>query len=313
MTAPTCPRPVAILLALYNGETHLQEQLQSYVAQRHDDWSLIISDDGSRDQGPEIARRFAREHPDKNITLQTGPKAGFVANFLSLLRAAGPDVPFAALSDQDDVWLEDKLERAIERLQEIPEETPAIYCSTTIICDYTLTEEGSSPYFSKPPGFANALVQNIAAGNTVVLNRAALDILQPASQLAATTTCHDWWIYQMVTGVGGGVVYDPVPSLKYRQHADNQIGTNSSARARFSRLGQMLSGTYRIWNSNNIRALNNSRAQLTPENRKILDDFAKARKQGPWGRLAGVRASGVYRQTLLGHLGLLVAAVLGRI
>lgn len=310
---PPPSNTVAILLAVYNGENHLQEQLQSYVAQSHTNWSLIISDDGSCDNSLNIARQFADTVPDKTVTFQEGPKAGFVANFLSLLRAAGPDVPFAALSDQDDVWLEDKLERALGKLQELPKDVPAIYCSTTTICTYDLTVTGPSSCFTKPKSFANALVQNVAAGNSIVLNRAALDIVQPASLLAGKTTCHDWWIYQIITGAGGQVIYDTESSLKYRQHRHNQIGANSNAQARFSRLTQMLSGVYQNWNANNIAALNTSRDLLTPQNREILDNFARARKQGAWGRLAGLRASGVYRQTPLGHLGLLLAAVLGKI
>lgn len=310
---PLPPQTVAILLALYNGEKHLMAQLQSYVSQSHKDWSLIISDDGSGDASLKIAHQFARRLPDKTITFQSGPKAGFVANFLSLLRAVGPDVPFAALSDQDDVWLEDKLKRAIRQLQEQPEGMPVIYCSRTIICTQDLVEIEPSRSITKPPSFANALVQNIAAGNTIVLNRAALDIVQPASLLASTAECHDWWIYQIITGAGGQVIYDPQPSVKYRQHAGNQIGSNAGAGAGFKRLRQMFNGTYQGWNAGNITALNNSRVSLTPEGRKALDAFARARKQGFWGRLKGLHTSGAYRQTTIGHWGLWVAAALGRL
>ena len=307
------PDTVCILLALHNGAKNLEAQLDSYSSQSHAAWSLIVSDDGSTDAGPNIVRGFAKQHPNRDIRQVEGPGKGFAANFLSLLRAVDPQVPFAALSDQDDVWLENKLKRAVSALLALPGDRPALYCSRTYICDDTLHSNGMSPLFKKPPGFENALVQNIAGGNTMVVNRVGLDLLQAASPLAAGAVCHDWWMYQMITGAGGTVIYDAKPSLKYRQHEDNLIGANNTTRASLSRLKAMMQGTFADWNSRNIATLRACDAFLTPKNRSLLERFARGRSQNPWGRVQTIRTSGIYRQTTRGHTALLMAALLGKI
>jgi hypothetical protein len=121
-------------------------------------------------------------------------------------------------------------------------------------------------------------------------------------------------VYQLVSAAGGLVHYDPRPMVKYRQHPDNLIGSNISWHARMVRLRMMLHGRFRDWNKTNITALRRLPAHLLqPKNREVLALFAKARCASLPKRLYYLRQSGVYRQTLLGNLGLLAAAVLKRI
>src|SRR6266481_5587339 len=179
-----------------------------------------------------------------------------------------------------------------------------------------MTEDGRcygfSPLFTRPPTFRNALVQNLGGGNTMVFNRAAKKILEAAA--AFEVVLHDWWVYQLVTAAGGVVHYDHQPALKYRQHPDNLIGSNLGWRARLFRIRMMLSGRFRDWNDTNIAALGRLPAHvIRPGNREILELFAKARSAPLLKRLDYLRQSGVYRQTSLGNLGLIAAAVLKRI
>ena len=171
---------------------------------------------------------------------------------------------------------------------------------------------GLSPLFTRPPAFENALVQSLGGGNTIIFNRAAKRILEQVS--TTDVVLHDWWVYQLVSAVGGLVHYDPQPMVKYRQHPDNLIGSNMSWHARLVRLRMMLSGRFRDWNKTNITALGRLPAHLLkPKNREVLALFAKARSAPLLRRLYYLRRSGVYRQTLLGNLGLLTATVLKRI
>jgi hypothetical protein len=125
---------------------------------------------------------------------------------------------------------------------------------------------------------------------------------------------HDWWVYQLVSGAGGKVHYDPQPMLKYRQHPDNLIGSNLGWRNRLARLRMMLGGRFRDWNEKNIAALEQLPAHLLqPKNREVLALFAKARYGPLPKRLYYLFKSGVYRQTLLGNLGLIVATILEKI
>jgi hypothetical protein len=171
---------------------------------------------------------------------------------------------------------------------------------------------GFSPLFRRPPAFQNALVQSLGGGNTMVFNRAAKRILEVAATTAVVL--HDWWVYQLVSAAGGMIQYDSQPMLKYRRHSDNLIGSNIGWRAGLVRLRMMLSGRFRDWNDANIAALWQLPAHLLqPNSRTTLEIFAKARSGSLPMRLYNLKRSGVYRQTLLGNLGLLAAAVLKRL
>ena len=304
---------VTLLLALHNGAPFLKEQLDSFSAQTHQNWSLIVSDDGSHDKGPDIVRQFASSHPKREISLLDGPKMGFARNFLRLLQQVDPSVPFAGFSDQDDVWLPNKLEQGLVELSKVPENQPAMYTSRTMICDDGLTPLRPSPLFRRPPGFRNALVQNMAAGNTIILNRTALDLLQDAAKDTRRIVAHDWWVYQMVSGAGGVVIYDPTPRVLYRQHSSNQIGANDSVRAVWHRIRLLLTGRFSTWNRVNIIALTASAHRLTPENRALLRSFRAIRRQGLFSRLLNFRKLRLYRQSIRSNATLWLAVLIRRI
>lgn len=314
-SSPDLPgaRHVAVLLAHYNGAELLGEQLQSLGAQTHRDWSLILSDDGSSDDWSGKVADFAASEPGRRVWVVNGPRRGYAQNFLSLACAAGPGVPFAAFSDQDDVWLPDKLERALAALAYVAPGVPALYCSRTMVCDHDLVPIGLSPFFGKSPGFRNALVQSIGGGNTMVLNRAALDLLQDTARHATGIVSHDWWTYQIVSGSGGRVIYDMEPSLLYRQHGANLIGANASWRARWKRLRQLLQGQFREWSAANASALAASGHWLTEDAGEVLAAFDTVRNGPLLQRLAALKRSGLYRQTPQGQIALWLAAMLGKL
>ena len=303
---------VAVLMGLFNGAANLQDQLISIARQTHGNWSLIVSDDGSTDCGPQLVRTFA-EQTAQRVTPIDGPRRGFAQNFLHLLTAAGPVVPYAALSDQDDVWLPDKLDRALAMLRMVPSGRPALYAGRTVICDAKLRPLRLSPLFELPPGFLNALVQCIGGGNTMVLNRAALDLVQQTARHAVGIVSHDWWIYQIVSGSGGHVIYDAKPMVLYRQHGSNIIGANDSPLAGAKRVALVFSGRFRGWNTANIAALDASSHWLTPESRQILAKFRETRRGTPFSRLQALQRSGVYRQSKRGNLALSLGTLLGKV
>jgi len=302
---------VAILICTKDGAAYLGQQLESIAAQTHTNWVLVASDDGSIDATKEILKRFAATQHQTTI-IRNGPRKGVCANFLSL--AADPTITadYFAFSDQDDIWNRDKLKRALTSLGAVPNDVPAVYCSRTEIMSIDGRSLGFSPLFARPPAFRNALVQSLGGGNTMVFNRAAKKMLEMAG--IVQVVLHDWWVYQLVSAAGGRIYYDPQPVLKYRQHPENIIGSNIGWDARLLRLRMMLSGRFREWNEINISALRHLPAHLiTPENRETLELFAKARlTTSLLKRLHYLKGSGVYRQTILGDIGLFVAAILKR-
>lgn len=306
------PAKVAILLCTYNGQRYLAEQLDSFAAQTHGNWTVWASDDGSTDGTDALLAGFQARWPAGRLSLLAGPKAGLVANFLALSCNTNIQADYYAYSDQDDIWEAEKLERALRWLESIPADIPALYCARTRLVDGDNKEIGFSPLFSKPPCFANALIQSIAGGNTMVFNQAARALLQMAGE-PRSIIVHDWWAYMVVTGCGGKVFYDPVPTLRYRQHAANVIGMNAGWLARAKRLAMQFQGRFRHWNNAHIEALRPIEHRLTAENREIFRRFAAARGMGVLPRLLNLSRSGVHRQTRLGNIGLLAAAIFNKI
>lgn len=303
---------IAILLCTYDGQHFLKDQLDSFAAQTYGHWEVWASDDGSLDDTHSILEAYRQSWGDHRLSIHRGPAEGFAANFLALSCRADIEADYYAYSDQDDIWESDKLERAVAWLGSVPTETPALYCSRTRLIDGDNNVIGLSPLFLKHPSFANALMQSIGGGNTIVFNQAARELLCEAGDALGVIT-HDWWVYMVVSGCGGRVFYDKKPSVRYRQHRANAVGTNANWPARLLRVRMLWQGLFRAWNDANIKALNRIRSHLTPDSRKVLDDFARARSSSLLGRLIYLKRAGVHRQTLLGNLGLFFAAIFNKI
>ena len=218
-----------------------------------------------------------------------------------------------AFCDQDDVWLPDKLSRGIATLGDSEDPRPSLYCSRSWITDTALGQRRLSAARPRPPSFRNALVQNVASGNTILLNPAATRLVEEAAQKIERVVVHDWWVYQLITGAGGRVVHDDTPTLLYRQHDVNQIGSNDTRLARLRRIRQLLEGHFRDWNEVNIAALSRLEEYLTPENQEILAEFVAMRRGPMPARLARLWRLGLYRQSTISTFALWVALVLNRI
>lgn len=304
---------VVILMATYNGQKYLSEQLDSIEAQSYPHWDIWASDDGSDDDSGKILEVYRNKWAGRHyFQILAGPQAGFVANFLGMACKPELQAQYYAFADQDDVWEADKLQRAVNWFNAVPEHIPALYCSRTRLINEKGEAVGYSPLFRRSPGFANALVQNIAGGNTMVFNHAALLLLQQAGP-NVDVVVHDWWVYLVVSGCGGQVYYDSNPSLRYRQHQANLIGSNRGWRAAVSRLFRLMQGSHRDWNDRNIAAIQRLYSQLPLQNRRILDAFIKAREGGFILRLINAYRSGIYRQTVLGRLSLCIGVLFNRI
>jgi glycosyltransferase involved in cell wall biosynthesis len=304
--------PVTILMGVFNGAAHLREQLDSFAAQDHADWRLVASDDGSADGSRAVIAEFAAGRAPGQVVLCDGPGQGHAANYLALLRGLPDEPGYLAFSDQDDVWLPDRLSRGIAALQ--GEAGPALFCSRSFITSDRLQGRRLSAARPRPPSFRNALVQNIAAGNTMLLNPAAARMLAAAARNCPGFVVHDWWAYLLVTGAGGAVLHDDRPTVLYRQHGANAIGANDGAWARLRRLGQVADGTFRTWNDINAAALIAAWPWLSPEAGQVFADWQAMRAcPRPGERLRRLRALRLYRQTVASTAALWLAAVIGRL
>jgi len=309
-TEETCL--IYILMSTYNGEKFLSEQLRSIEDQTHKNWRLLISDDGSTDNTLEIANQFQAKWGDNRLEIRQGPRQGFCQNFLSMACDTSLKADLYAFSDQDDVWMPEKLSIAVKYFKSRSESNlPRAYGGRTQIVNEALKPIGLSPEFALPRSFRNALVQSITGGNTQVFNQCAKELLEQAGRQIVVS--HDWWLYQLVKGAGGVFHYDPIPYLLYRQHSNSLVGANASLRARTSRLFFVVCGRFKEWNDINYSALCNVRQLLTNENQDLLDIFGKFRQANFKDRLRLLEVCGLYRQTWKGTISLWFAAVIKKL
>lgn len=216
------PLRVQILLSTYNGETYLEEQLKSLLQQTHQPIQILIRDDGSTDKTPNILNNYQQNYP--NIKVILGENLGFVRSFFYLLKIADRNYDYFAFCDQDDVWLPNKIERAIDILNQYSSDIPTLYSCRLRLVDEQLNFLADSMIPRKILSFENALIECSLKGCSMVFNQAGLKLINEFPDHAFG---HDWWIY-LVYSAFGQVVYDDRALILYRQHQNNLFGLSDS-------------------------------------------------------------------------------------
>jgi glycosyltransferase involved in cell wall biosynthesis len=291
---------ITILLSTYNGEKFLAAQLESFVAQDFEDWRLVWRDDGSSDSTVAMMRAFADTlAPGRCVeSPSSGPHLGAAPSFLLLLSEAR-DARLIAFADQDDVWLPGKLARATARIMAAGNR-PALYCAQQYMVDAALRGAKKSAAHTSPPGFPASLTQNIANGNTLVMNRAACDLITAIPAPAGTV--HDWWSYIVVSACGGEVIFDAEPQVLYRLHKNNLIAASPSTAARAIAALNRGSAIFMTMMRRHADMLSRHEALLTPAARGDLA-LIRAGLAGGWRqRLAALKCNKFRRRTALENL-----------
>lgn len=208
---------VQVLLSSYNGEKYIKEQINSILAQKRVEVYLLIRDDGSQDRTLTILSEYEK---NDHVKVIQGDNCGSTESFLKLINQAG-NFDYYAFADQDDVWDDDKLFVAIEKIKDIT--VPALYSSNTRIVDMNLnyiTIVDRKPVTK----LGSAIVKNYVAGCTMVFNKL---LIQEAKQFVSPKVpYHDWWLNLICLSLGGISIYDPEPHMSYRQHGSNVVGSN---------------------------------------------------------------------------------------
>lgn len=299
LSAPAAEAPdraeVTVLLSLFRGGTYLQEQLDSIAAQDGAAWRIHWRHDEAVSDlvTARIMERFSARHPGR-VRQAQGGSFGIARSFGLLLALVPDDAGHVAFADQDDVWLPGKLERASRALSLVPSDAPALYCGRQRLVDAELRPIGLSPLPQRELTFANALVQNVATGCTVVLNRPARRLL--ARMPAPDGSLHDWWAYIVVSALGGRVIYDPEPAILYRQHATNAVGAGHTLLRRGMRALARGPSPFLARLESHLAALHAHRELLPPATIEVLKRISEAQAPSPLRRLRALRASGAYRQ-----------------
>lgn len=294
---------LAILLCTKNGEDFIVDQLNSIKQQTYKNFDIYIKDNYSTDKTSAYVDKFIEQNTDLNFFFLKGDHEHFANSYIKGLMDIPKEYAFYAFCDQDDVWESNHLQRSIEYFEDIKNNLPSVYCSRTKLINELGNQIGMSVYFPKNPCFRNALVQSIAGANTMVFNKKSFDLFKQVD-LTKKIVSHDWLLYILVTATNGNFKYDLNPSVRYRQHQNNLIGSNLGFFNACKRLKLMFQGRFSEYNKSNIKHLKNF-TPISNFNKKILYNFNKSIYNKKPLRAYYLLKSQVFRQTLLGHIALM--------
>ncbi|WP_461429308.1 glycosyltransferase family 2 protein [Gymnodinialimonas sp.] len=294
---PPVSRSVMILLATYQGARFLGEQIRSLYDQSVPDISIFASDDGSTDQTLEVLQEAQTNWDKGEFHIRSGPGVGYRSNFRSIALRCDLNSDYYAFCDQDDIWDADKLERALRWSAKFDPEIPQVYSSRTRWIDESGKFLRISHAFGREPSFANALVQTIAGGNTMVMNQAAMKLFRKTAESVGPVS-HDGWLYLIVTGAGGIFHFSDEASVSYRQHNASVSGVPTPLTSWMWRLSERQRAGMRQAIDKKITALESCIDHLTPEARLVLKEY-KASRNGAsvFKRIRALKKSGVYART----------------
>ena len=216
---------IHILLSTYNGEQFLAEQIQSIQNQTVQDWKLLIRDDGSRDRTREIIQEFvAQDSRIHWINENESKNLGVIKSFHNLAQFEEADVYF--FSDQDDVWLPQKLELSLAEARKYPAEMPLMVYMDLTVVNQDL-EVLSSSMIRSQSGHANTelvqeLTENTVTGGVAMVNHALIQLWNQTEDILM----HDWYLALLATAFGK-LVYIDQPGELYRQHEHNVLGART--------------------------------------------------------------------------------------
>lgn len=222
---------VAICMATYNGGKYIGQQIESIIHQTYSDWRLFIRDDGSNDNTIDVIREYAVTLGEKIVLINDGKQStksskGNFANALSWITSYY-DFKYYMFCDQDDVWLDDKIEKSLRAIQQAEKENdePILLHTDLKVVDAQLNVLGESfvKYRALNPDVRDVnhlLIQNNITGCTMMWNQKLNELIDISSECVAM---HDWW-FSLTAACFGKIIYLNEPTILYRQHSANVVG-----------------------------------------------------------------------------------------
>src|SRR5450755_2379882 len=312
-------RSVEIALATYNSANYLRPQLDSLFAQTCQDFTLLVSADGSADETLAIVAQYQARFPGRIRILDFPNRVGgAMENFSRLTDAFTAD--YAMYCDHDDVWLPDKIERSFRKMRaaeaRLGNSRPVLVHTDLSICRPDLKIVSSSRFSHERMDPARTklrhlLVHNAIVGCTVLMNRALYEVARPIPNGALM---HDNWM-ALVASSFGEILYDPEPSVLYRQHARNAIGSERWG------LLSIAKRTVRFAYGNGTKALrakslqaqlflDRYRQELNPRQIVTVQTLADSRRKHRAARAASLLSGGLAKQGFLRTSGLLLSSAM---
>lgn len=220
---------VDILLATYNGEKYLKEQIDSILGQTHSDFRLLISDDGSTDD----TRKILEEYKNKDSRIQVffqESNLGVVKNFEFLLKKV--ESKYYMFSDQDDIWKAEKIEKSLNKIEN--DNCDLVYSDLEVVDEkLNVTYEsywklkGIYNKIKKYNNFESLYLNNFVTGCTIISKKELIDTYLPLPN-TSKYVLHDYWI-SLILSQNGKIDYIEEPLIKYRQHKNNKVGSKKKS------------------------------------------------------------------------------------
>ena len=217
---------VQILLATYNGDKFLREQLDSIINQEYKLWEILIHDDGSFDNTLAILNEYQKNYPKKiKLLVDQVIFSSASKNFFHLIENRSKEANLYCLCDQDDIWHKKKLDIIIERYNAIEDNKPVLIHSDLSLIDARgkLLKKSHNKLINYQKNYLSketSLYYNPVPGCAMSINSVLADKISYSQYMVM----HDWWILLSAIYQKGSIIYIKLPLVKYRQHSQNVLG-----------------------------------------------------------------------------------------
>lgn len=302
---------VQVLLATYNGEDYIEEQLISLFNQTYQDFELLIRDDGSKDCTLEIVEKYQLKYPSR-IKVITDNKKGLgpSRNFSELMKYA--EANYIMFCDQDDIWLPHKIEITLEKMLELEKgygvTVPILVHSDLTIVDRELNVIDSSmsdaqKLYANENEFNQLLMQNTITGCTMMINKA---LREKTRRVPKEAIMHDWWLGLVASSLGI-VGYINEALILYRQHGKNDVG------AQVLNFNSILKKVNKNGFDKAYQSIEKCIKQaqifyqlysksIDKKNQKIVEDLINIKQHNKLNRVAILRKHKLYKKGILRNL-----------
>ena len=259
-------KKIDILMATYNGEKYLSEQIDSIIFQTYKNWNLLIRDDGSSDSTFEILKEYEKKDSRIKIISDEKGNLGIVKNFEELLKISDSDL--IMFSDQDDVWVENKLELYLSKIKNFRNEGFLIH-SDAVLFSETKEKILKNTFISgkiKKMGLKNIFFNYFVQGATILISKEIKKFILPFSE---EVYLHDRYIH-IISELFFKRIFIKEPLIYYRQHSNNQIGAKSTFKSLFSK---------RYFDKRDYKMIKkiyeNYQNLLTEDKKEIIEEYFK--------------------------------------
>jgi Glycosyl transferase family 2 len=303
---------IEVLLATWNGERFIEEQLDSLFGQTFQNFRIMVRDDASTDSTLNIVERYRSRYPGR-VLVQINPYRKGPCGTFSLLMEDSV-APYVAFCDQDDIWRKDKLEVSVAAAKRI-EADHAVNTPVLVFSDLTIL--GKDNQILAPSMWrmmhvnprraclGSLLVQNLVSGCTILANRS---LLLRATPIPEAAVMHDFWL--ALVGAAFGILHPLCEAtVQYRQHQSNAVGARDGWRGVgvFKRLGgdQHFKAGIEASRRQSQAFASRYGGQLTTQQENTLEAWTRSQHLPPVARQWALYRNGLRRTTLLNNLAFL--------